>query len=135
LIALTGDPDGQAIHGVFLGVIVKSSDKFDVRPFRKNWVSGTATEGAAVAQAQFIPAKGNRFVCRPATGQTVALASLNDLLAATPGAPDAYGNSTLSIDAASVPANAAAATVRVVDFVRNESGTAIAYVVELVNAA
>lgn len=133
--AVTGDPDGQAIHGVFLGVQVQAADVFDVRVFRKNWVSGTVTRGAADAKAQYVPAKGNLFVARAASGQTITKALLGDLLAATPGAPDAYGNSTLSIDATSTPANAAAATVRVVDLVRDAAGNYVAFVVELVNAA
>lgn len=133
--AVTGDPDGQAINGVFLGVVgLQSNDPFDVRMFRKNWVSGTVTRGAADAKAQYIPAKGNLFVARAAAGQTITKALLGDLLAATPGAPDAYGNSTLSIDATSTPANAAAATVRVVDLVRDPAGAFVAFVVELVNA-
>lgn len=135
LNAVTGDPDGQAIHGVFMGCEVKSSDPFDVRVFRKNWVSGTVTQGAADAKAFFVPAKGNLFVARAAAGQTITKALLGDLLAATPGTPDAYGNSTLSIDATSAPANAAAASVRVVDLVRDTSGSYVAFVCELVNAA
>ena len=132
--AVTGDPDGQAIHGVFLGCQVKSSDPFDVRVFRKNWVSGTVTQGAADTLAQFFPAKGNLFIAKQADGQTITKALLGDLLAATPGAPDAYGNSTLVIDVTSTPANAAAATVRVVDLVRDAAGNYTALVVELVNA-
>lgn len=133
--AITGDPDGQAIHGVFLGCNVKTSDPFDVRVFRKNWVSGTVTQGAADAKGQYIPAKGNLFVCRAAAGQTITKALLGDLLAATPGAPDAYGNSTLSIDATSTPAGVGTATVRVVDLIRDTGGNYVAFVVELVNAA
>lgn len=133
--AVSGDPDGQAIHGVFLGCEVNSSDPFDVRVFRKNWVSGTVTKGAADAKAQFIPAKGNLFVAKAAAGQTITKALLGDLLAATPGTPDAYGNSTLSIDATSTPAGVGTATVRVVDLVRGVDGSYVAFVCELVNAA
>ena len=133
--AVSGDTDGAAINGVFLGVQgVKVSDPFDVRLFRKNWVSGTVTQGAADTKAQYIPAKGNLFIARAAAGQTITKALLGDLLAATPGTPDAYGNSTLSIDAASTPANIAAATVRVVDLIQGVDGSYAAFVVELVNA-
>ena len=132
--AVTGDPDGAVIHGVFLGCEVNSSDPFDVRVFRKNWVSGTVTRGAADTKCQYIPAKGNLFVAKVASGQTITEALRGDLLAATPGTPDAYGNSTLSIDATSTPAGVGTATVRVVDFVRDPAGAYVALVVELVNA-
>lgn len=133
--AVTGDPDGQAIHGVFMGCEVKSSDPFDVRVFRKNWVSGTVTQGAADAKGSYIPAKGNLFIARAAAGQTITKALRGDLLAATPGTPDAYGNSVLSIDVTSAPAGVGTATVRVVDLVQATDGSYAALVVELVNAA
>jgi hypothetical protein len=134
--AVTGDTDGAAINGVFLGVQgLQESDPFDVRIFRKNWVSGTVTKGAANTKALYVPAKGNLFIARAAAGQTITQALLGDLLAATPGAPDAYGNSTLSIDATSTPVGVGTATVRVVDLVQNPAGGFAAFVVELVNAA
>ena len=133
--AVSGDTDGATINGVFLGCEVKESDAYDVRVFRKNWVSGTVTQGAADAKGSYIPAKGNLFIARAAAGQTITKALRGDLLAATPGTPDAYGNSVLSIDVTSAPAGVGTATVRVVDLVKATDGSYAALVVELVNAA
>lgn len=134
ILAVTGDPDGASITGVFLGCEYEPADQFNVRHFFKGWVSGTATKGAKQVKARYVPAKGNLFIVKAASGQTITEALRGDLLAATQGTPDTYGNSTLVIDATSTPANAAAATVRVVDFVKDAAGNRIAFIVELVNA-
>lgn len=129
--------NAEVIDGVFLGCEYQNTDAYNVQHFRKNWVSGTTTKGSVDVKAQYIPAKGNRFEAKVKAGQTLTEAYIGDyknVTAASVGAGDSYGNSLLTIDLTTTPADAAASAVLIVDTVKDAAGNVIAAVVEFPNA-